>query len=268
MKARKKRSTTTLSLNQFLNRRLVSYATAATAAGVGVLGLAQAAHAQIVFTPAHVVIGPRTTYTLDLTNDGTADFILDNSVTANCSTLFDALLVKPVLANAVEGRDFDGFNLANALQQGEKIGPSQHFINPRRAALLMGEAIDSPGGGQLDGNWVNVTNRYLGLQFQINGQTHFGWARFSVKIGLSQGTHSVLTGYAYEAQPNTPISAGQEHGQTDDSMIVPKVKGDAGGSAALVAPAPPGTMSLGLLALGGPGLPLWRSRRFAGAVAS
>jgi hypothetical protein len=45
MKARKPKRNQNRSLNQIVNRRLVSCATAATAAGAGVLGLAQLAEA-------------------------------------------------------------------------------------------------------------------------------------------------------------------------------------------------------------------------------
>ena len=58
------------------------------------------------------------------------------------------------------------------------------------------------------GNWLNVTNRYLGFSFKINGKTHYGWARMNVQIkGLRiVGT---LTGYAYETIPNKSIMAGR-----------------------------------------------------------
>jgi hypothetical protein len=77
-----------------------------------------------------------------------------------------------------------------------------------------------------------VIGRYLGLAFQKNGKTHFGWARLNVG---PCGT--ALTGYAYETIPGKPI-----------------VAGDIGISAQLV-PDPP---TLGVLALGTPGLDLWR----------
>ena len=40
-------------LSQSLNQRVHAYALAASAAGVGVLALAQPAEAKIVYTPAH-----------------------------------------------------------------------------------------------------------------------------------------------------------------------------------------------------------------------
>src|SRR5215469_7011237 len=99
MKALKSKLRKDQLLSQRLNRRLISYATAA--AGASVLGLGQPAEAEIVFTPVHVTIGSHTSYPLSLTNSGTAEFLLHGSVTANSSTLFDALLAKPAPQNAV-----------------------------------------------------------------------------------------------------------------------------------------------------------------------
>ena len=106
----------------------------------------------------------------------------------------------------------------------------------------------SGGGGQsAHGNWVNVTNGYLGLQFQIDRKTHYGWARFSVKVlKTSLRIQAVLTGYAYEDVPNTPIIAGRTSGTDAEEM-----------PQSLNAPAAEPTM-LGMLAMGSSGLSMWR----------
>jgi hypothetical protein len=66
--------------------------------------------------------------------------------------------------------------------------------------------------------WRNATNRYLGLRFRIDGKTHFGWARFTIKA-QARGVVATLTGYAYETVPNKPIIAGKTKG-SDDNRIV------------------------------------------------
>ena len=270
MKVRKSAPRRVQSLNQLFERRLVSYATTGAAAGVGVLGLAGPAEAQVVYTPAHVLIGSHSSYGLDLANNGTVDFILHGSVTANCSTVFSALLAKPAApGNAVEGVVYLGLGLAQPLNAGERIGSSQRFISrDLRGGVLMGEAIYSPGGGQYRGGWIHVTNRYLGLRFQINGQTHYGWARMSVHLSLNKPLESILTGYAYEIQPDTPIVAGQEEGQFGDPPVEPWDKGDSGPDASLMAPEVPQPPTLGVLALGAAGLPLWRRERPVAADSS
>lgn len=57
-----------------------------------------------------------------------------------------------------------------------------------------------------------VENRYLGLKFVIRGEVRYGWARFSVTLGHQRQFDDVigtLTGYAYEAVPDKPITTGQ-----------------------------------------------------------
>lgn len=50
---------------------------------------------------------------------------------------------------------------------------------------------------------------YLGLTFQSDGETYYGWALVSVTV--NQGTLvATLMGYAYESTPGMPINAGQK----------------------------------------------------------
>lgn len=46
---------------------------------------------------------------------------------------------------------------------------------------------------------------YLGVRFQISGETHYGWIRFMADDDLKNGR---IMDWAYEDQPNTPIKAG------------------------------------------------------------
>jgi hypothetical protein len=56
------------------------------------------------------------------------------------------------------------------------------------------------------GQWKNVTNRYLGVKFVIQGKIHYGWVRMSIAVNHSVG--DVMTGYPYETIPNKPIISG------------------------------------------------------------
>jgi hypothetical protein len=250
MKARTQRQPQPF-LNELLDHRLVSYA--AAAAGAGLLGLAQPAEAQIVYTPAHVVIGFRGSYGLDLTNDGTINFTLRNDVELTTSTLFSTLLALPEPGNAVEGVRFRSHDFAYALKLGGSIGSKQNFV---RTYPVMGLVIGPPAGPQYSGSWIHVSNRYLGLRFQINGETHFGWARMSVQLSVNHRVEALLTGYAYQRQPNTPILAGQEQGSELRPAQEPGTEGTNHPAAFSAQPA-----SLGLLALGAEALPLWRREK-------
>jgi hypothetical protein len=61
-----------------LDKGLLAYAAAASAAGVGLLALAPAADAKIVYRSAHIEIGPRHIFNLDLNHDGITDFRFSN----------------------------------------------------------------------------------------------------------------------------------------------------------------------------------------------
>jgi hypothetical protein len=78
------------------------------------------------------------------------------------------------------------------------------------------EAVFSSGdlSTSVFGRWPNVKDRYLGLEFKINGKIHYGWARLSVQVNKTKIT-ATPTGYAYETIPNKPIAAGKEHGADD-----------------------------------------------------
>jgi hypothetical protein len=109
------------------------------------------------------------------------------------------------------------------------------------------------------GQWFNggkgLKHHYLGLEFLINGKVHYGWARISVAISGKTFT-TYLNGYAFENIPGKPIVAGQTKGP-DENVERP--------DAALTAPtAKPA--SLGALALGAPGLSIWRREESVGAT--
>jgi hypothetical protein len=64
------------------------------------------------------------------------------------------------------------------------------------------------------GQWLYTQHRYLGLQFMISGQVHYGWARVAVTRapGSTRPIVATLTGYAYETIPNKPIITGKTSG--------------------------------------------------------
>jgi hypothetical protein len=247
---RSPRSRKTANLSESLHHHLNMYAFAAGAAGVGCLALAQSAEAKIVFTPTHHVVGKNGRYKLDLNNDKLADFMLVNTHGCNTDYCVDALSAIPAGGNGVEGaRGFLSIPYASALKRGARIGPKADF-----AGFLM--ASSQSGQGSL-GRWLNVTNSYLGLKFTIKGRTHYGWARLTVQASGQAFIKATLTGYAYETISNKPIIAGQtrELDEIDNSIEQPN-------PAALAVPThEPAT--LGALAMGAPGLSIWRREELA-----
>jgi hypothetical protein len=116
----------------------------------------------------------------------------------------------------------------------------------------------APDAAYSYGSWLEVSNRYLGLSFKIDGQVHYGWARLSTKSSQGSRIVALLTGYAYEMEPNKPIIAGDTGGVADDAAdheLQPQFVPASG--------VPPKDLlklapSLGALASGAPGLAIWR----------
>jgi hypothetical protein len=243
-------------LNASLEKNLLAYTAAAGAAGVGMLAFAQPAEAKIVYTQANVqILGPRSFYNLDLNNDGIVDFRITNTTNYNTDQAFWDLFVRGLSGNAVKGTFvYQGFPPnARALPQGARIGAaSGHFYS--QPAKMVSFYVGG-GGYSAHGNWNNVTTHYLGFKFQIAGETHYGWARFDVRVlTLPVRINALLTGYAYETIPNRPIIAGKTSGPDEPES-----------PASFTTPAPPQPAMLGLLAMGSPGLSVWRREELAEA---
>lgn len=185
-------------LNARLTSQLLAYATAAGA----VAASASLANAKVVYTPIHKYV--YLDYTLDLNGDGIPDFVIQTSYLSG----FNQLLVIPEIA----------FNKIAAVGKGcvmHKIGAA-----PFREGVVIGPEVFMRGktacmaslfSWYSDGPWVKQKGRYLGVEFVINGQNHYGWARFNV----SELCSAMITGYAYETIPNKSIIAGDEGNQAD-----------------------------------------------------
>jgi hypothetical protein len=250
-----------------LQHRLSAYA---LAAGAALLALPQSSEAEIVYTPANQVIERNGTYELDLNHDGIIDFVLVEGVvngTSGGAGSFQSLGVAAAPHNQVncpQSFCLSTFLYALALFRGSEINPAQR---PRgwlpRFAVMAAEKRFGDGRVYYDGSWVNVNDRYLGLRFQINGETHFGWARLSVRFhrGLPKDRtwEAQLTGYAYETLANRPIRAGEttdDAGDATESTHPGPLTPSAFARKPVSRPAQ--FAALGTLALGADGFPLWR----------
>src|SRR5262249_1356268 len=69
------------------------------------------------------------------------------------------------------------------------------------------------------GEFWNVTNRYLGVRFRIDGQVHYGWIGFrSVTIDQDEFT-AAFGGWAYETESGKTIVTGDRG--TNSAVIQP-----------------------------------------------
>ena len=230
-------------VNARLDTQLVAYVAAAGAAGVGMLATPQDAEGKIVYTPTNVSLWTGDA-TVDLNNDGIPDFEI---FWTRCGSHGNCLEISPlVVGNGIRGRNV----LASAGIYGLPAGPLSpflsKFVSSGNGSFVGFMAFASEyGTSRINsaGPWADKTNKYLGLRFLINGETHYGWARMTVLIRRSL---VVLTGYAYETMPNHRILDGSTTGI--DSSSAPT---------ALLAPAAR-PASLGALARGADGLAIWR----------
>jgi hypothetical protein len=222
-------STQSKPLNQHLVRRLLAYA---TVAGAGIAGCASDAKAEVVYTPTHNNIN-RDFY-LDLNHDAIGDFHIHSYYLSGFASLNVIPLVNGNKIAAVHhlcGVKGYQSTAAGPLQLGAVIGPNSPF---QANATCMVHAFESSSP---TGPWLGKTDRYLGLEFYVNGEKHFGWARLSVQSVYCFSCIGRIFGYAYETIPGKAIIAGDE-GHSTEASAKPVI--------------------LGALALGAPGLSLWR----------
>lgn len=204
-------------------KRLLAYAM------VGAGALAAPAHAGVIVTdvsPDQLL--QNGALSIDLNNDAIPDFTLNN----NAGIGFRYLFVTPALGNFVVGT---GTNAA-VLNTGTSVGPGSPF------STTGSMAFQTSSGAGINVAWNNVTDRFLGFQFQISGQTFYGWALLDVSSASSPlFIDALLKAYAYESTAGVPILTGAQAGPGPGA-----------------APEP-GTLTL--LALGTIGLAAWRKRR-------
>jgi hypothetical protein len=264
-----------------LDRGLLAYVAAASAAGMGMLALAPAAEAKIVYTRVNQPISGLVR--LDLNHDGIPDFgLCIYTLSFSSCNVRDRRAAEPWPRKSPPAPPFRNLSVlpprtqsqnqiwgnstwrsrlgAAALAAGAYVGPKLKFAPGNHVMATWGVAATKTTYG---GPWQNAPHRYLGLKFVISGKIHYGWARLNVHADKS-GLTATLTGYAYETIPNKRILTGDiigpsHHPAADKEETDKKREGGRTSLAALKKP-PVAPASLGLLALGRDGLTAWRRR--------
>jgi hypothetical protein len=172
---------------------------------IALISVAVPASASINYTPVNHVIPNNSAYGLDFNHDGTKDFWIGSFFGTQFCGLRSAnggsVNVSPV--KSTSGVILSGV-FAAALPAGIPVDSTKSFAQ-RQTQLMF---FNTCGSGQHAGNWFNVSNHYLGLEFQIAGQTHFGWAELSI-TGSMFGQTTVVVGFAYETIAGKTIISGQ-----------------------------------------------------------
>jgi hypothetical protein len=238
-------------LSSSLLHRLNLYALAASAAGVASLALAEPAEARIVYTPAHIRILVNRLTELDLNHDGVKDFQFRNIYGTHKNSTMSVIPAQSsnrVWAGSCTASAFKTSHCAVPLSKGKTVGPRSPFEKNPSSLLMAAYQGNTSRAGTYFGGWAQ-RDAYLGLKFAIKGKNHFGWARIQVDAH-SKGFVATVTGYAYETIPNKSIIAGKTKGPEQEGV-------ERMSPTSLAAPTrKPATLSL--LALGSPGLSIWR----------
>lgn len=251
---------TKTSPNHF-NRQVGMYSLAAAVAGVSLLALAQPAAGEVVITRKTIPIPDPSNHDplmISLANNGIDNFGFTNDASIKEG---GSLLVFGASPRDKELAAGDFYAEAVALPRGARIGSpvppsSAGFVS---TALIEGSE-ESPNGvyRTLRGYWGgNPKNRYLGVKFAINGQTHYGWVRLTVTTNPEPNEPPIsatITAYAYETVANKPIAAGTAAGTADKPTAEIQLPGNIIPQNLQSQSRP----SLGMLALGADGVPLWR----------
>ena len=204
----------TAQLAATLDRNLSAYATAATAAGMGIVMTALPANAKIVYTPSNIPIPVNAgTISLDLNNDGIPDFGFSNGYSDGGVRRAEGFHAGSVRVSPAQKNNeiwevtSQGQPCAAALARGVRVGPKAPLV---AKSLVMAASHGSyTNGGLAFGPWLKVQQAYIGVRFAIRGKMHYGWARIKWN-GI--GATEYITGYAYETVPNKPILTGKTKG--------------------------------------------------------
>jgi hypothetical protein len=255
---RSSRPSRTAELPESPHHQLKMYALAAGAAGVSAIALAPPADGKIIYTKTNTPILANKFYHLDVNHDGTPDFSIlygaSNSGTRKFYVKRAAVAVRgwqitKGLYNSVVTTHPRSSGFAADLPPNAPVWRKRNFASHKHMAQCSFDRSTLRSNTGSVGPWRNVQSRYLGLKFSISGQIHYGWARLNVKLNKKCNFVVTLTGYAYETIPNKLIFTGHTRGPNGIGIEEP--------DAALTVPHPE-PASLGALALGSPGLSIWR----------
>lgn len=184
-----------------LQQKLKSYSLTA-----GTLTLAVSGSAQINYTDANpdiIVENNNYQYDFDIDGDGTNElgFYVYSSSGNGYATL---RLSTSSTINAIRGTQSSSFSTpeVRVLNSGDSIRPA---ANDWRTDSYQYLGIYT-GPSTIYGNWNGVADKYMAIQFEISGQTHYGWVRMTVTPGSDT---LIIKDYAYNSSPGLGLTAGE-----------------------------------------------------------
>lgn len=190
------------------NTRLAAYSAMAAAITASV-GNTQA---EVIYTDIDdITLGVGDTLDLDIDSDGVFDFVFrGGSVTGSGGTwsfvsVFGFAYTAGIgnAENQLMGYTGSFYNYGSALDYGALIGPDGPWLN--YPSLSNSAVLGSNYYGVTYGQFPGLGERYLGFQFTVLGNIHYGWMRLEADV---DPCYIKLYDFAYESNPGQPIEAG------------------------------------------------------------
>jgi hypothetical protein len=164
------------------------------------------------------VEAPEGLFYLDIDNDTIEDFLVSAS-SANVYLLssggesiqynIKGIFAYPLSSNAVAGNagEIPGFQYPDMLGTGALVNSALNFQNEAFQSLAYSFILEGASGPFpiiQEGEWLGgATDKFLGLRFEKDGNTHYGWLRMDVAADNSSFT---IKDYAYDATPGAGIT--------------------------------------------------------------
>jgi len=193
-----------------MNRKTTKKLAAYSALAAGVVAVGGTAEAQIIYND----VNPDQTWTadhqldLDLNSDGINDFTFFIEVGKTYTGgPVNAVRVTPAVGNEFLGSSSGNFFYPFAMNVNQPINDAQTIWNGTKNGGLLTMAFNYTAGGSY-GNWINATDKYLGLRYFVGANLHYGWIRFTIDCNSASNTVT-LKDYAYNSVAEQGILAGQ-----------------------------------------------------------
>lgn len=180
-----------------LPAKLTRYSTLTVGGVIGSLACFESSEAALIVTSFDVTLTDGDTSNqaaINLNGDGTDDVLV---------TVFSASILT---AQGLNGASLAGtavgtsFFYPTAFQASELVDNTLDFAGSRSHGTLSfgslaGSFADSPSLNA--GNWVTGATAYMGVEFSISGDTHYGWVHITWDPDSDSST---IHSYAYESE--------------------------------------------------------------------
>lgn len=190
------------------NLRLAAYSAMAAA----LTATLSDASAEVVYNDIDdVTVGVGDVFEVDVDGDGTFDFVFQGGSTTGTGGVWSFVSVFGFISSAgignaenqIIGYTGSFYNYGSALVEGALIGPDGPWLD--YPSLSNSAVLASNFYGSTYGQFPGLGERFIGFQFTVLGNIHYGWMRVEADIDPAYVT---IYDYAYEANPGQPIEAG------------------------------------------------------------